>query len=123
MPGQSFRNFFFNFIYLFLAVLGLCSCVWTFSSCSELGSPSSCSTQASPCVGFSVLQSAGSRAGAQWLWHTGSGVPEQVGSSRTRDRTHVLCSGRWILKHWATKVVLRFSNESQNGRETRNDKA
>ena len=27
----------FFFIYLFLAVLGLCCCVWAFSSCSEQG--------------------------------------------------------------------------------------
>ena len=33
-----FFNFFFNkFIYLFLAVLGLCFCAQTFSSCCERG--------------------------------------------------------------------------------------
>ena len=31
-------GFFFNkFIYLFLAVLGLCCCTWAFSSCGEQG--------------------------------------------------------------------------------------
>ena len=29
--------FFFNFICLFLAALGLCCCVWVFSSCIERG--------------------------------------------------------------------------------------
>ena len=32
-----FLNKFIYFIYLFLAVLGLCCCVWTFSSCGERG--------------------------------------------------------------------------------------
>ena len=31
------RLFFFNFIYLFLAVLGLCCCTRAFSSCGEQG--------------------------------------------------------------------------------------
>ena len=30
-------SFFFNFIYLFLAALGLCCCARAFSSCSERG--------------------------------------------------------------------------------------
>ena len=29
--------FFENFIYLFMAVLGLCCCAWTFSSCGVRG--------------------------------------------------------------------------------------
>ena len=31
--------------------------------------------------------------------------PQQVGSSWTRDRTHVLCIGRWILYHWTFREV------------------
>ena len=34
---RSVLFFFFFNIYLFLAVLGLCCCVWAFSSCSERG--------------------------------------------------------------------------------------
>ena len=30
-------SFFFFLIYLFLAALGLCCCVWAFSSCGERG--------------------------------------------------------------------------------------
>ena len=33
----TFPAFFFNFIYLFLDILGLCCCTQTFSSCSEWG--------------------------------------------------------------------------------------
>ena len=29
-----------------------------------------------------------------------------VGSSWTRDRTHVLCISRWISNHWTTREVL-----------------
>ena len=32
-----------------------------------------------------------------------------MGSSRTRDQTHVPCTGRWILNHCATKEVPPFS--------------
>ena len=44
-------------------------------------------------------------------------TPFHVGSSWTRDRTHVPCIGRWILNHWTTRevpslqfFVLKFSN-------------
>ena len=78
---------------------------------------------ASQCTGFSLqwllLCSLGSRAqGLQWLQHMGSVVAfrrlqstdqllwltglaalQHVGSSRTRDQTHVSCIGRQILNH------------------------
>ena len=44
-----------------------------------------------------------SRAQAQQLWCMGLVALRHVGSSQTRDWTHVPCSGRWILYHWATK--------------------
>ena len=40
--------------------------------------------------------------GLQWVWLScGSGLAalRLVGSSWTRDRTHVPCIGRWILTH------------------------
>ena len=30
-------------------------------------------------------------------------APRRVGTCHTRDRTHVLCIGRWILNHWTTR--------------------
>ena len=39
----------------------------------------------------------GSRAQAQQLWRTGLAAPWHVGSSWTRTRTCVPCTGRWIL--------------------------
>ena len=32
-------------------------------------------------------------------------VLQHILSSRTRDRTHVPCVGRWILTHWTTREV------------------
>ena len=52
-----------------------------------------------------VLQRAGSRAQAQWLWRTGFVAPWHVGSSRTRARTRVPCIDRWILNHCTTREV------------------
>ena len=81
--------FFFNFIYLFiylLAALGLCCCAQALSSCSERGLL--CGMRASYCIGFScsgaqalgkqasVVVARGSRAQAQWLWHTGLVAPQ-----------------------------------------------
>ena len=33
--GRFLKNKFIYFIYLFLAALGLCCCMWAFSSCGE----------------------------------------------------------------------------------------
>ena len=73
---------------------------------------SSCSTWALECAGFSScsgwaqwLRLAGSRAWAQKLWHMGLVAQWHVGSSQTRDRTHVPCIGRQILNHCITREV------------------
>ena len=58
---------------------------------------SSCGTQAQQ------LWLAGSRAQAQQLWCTGLAAPRHVGSSQTRARTRVPCTGRRILNHCATE--------------------
>ena len=42
---------------------------------------------------------AGSRARAQYLWHTGLVALWHVGSSRDRDRTRVSCIGKQVLYH------------------------
>ena len=60
----------------------------------------SCGAWALRCVGFSSCSTR-----AQWLWRTGFVAPQHVGSSWTRDRTHVPCIGRRILNHWATREV------------------
>ena len=61
---------------------------------------SSCGAQAAHCVVTSLVEH-----GRQQLWHMGWATSRHVGSSRTRDRTHVPCTGRQILNHWATREV------------------
>ena len=120
----KFLKKFIYFIYLFLAVLGLCCYARAFSSCGEwrllfvamqwllLLRSMGCR-----CVGFSSCSTrarqlwlTGSRAQAQQLWHTGLVAPRHVGSSRTRVRTHVPCIGRQILKHCTTREALEIVN-------------
>ena len=43
------------------------------------------------------------------LQHMGLVTLRHMGSSQTRDRTHVPCIGRPILNHWATKEALSNS--------------
>ena len=125
---------FIYFIYLFLAALGLHCCVRAFYSCGEWGYSSL------RCVGFSLrwllllrstgsrhagfsscgvqaqqLWLTGSRGQAQQLWRTGLVAPQHVGSSQTRDRTHVPCNGRWILNHCATREAPYIHLETQGG--------
>ena len=94
-----------------MATLCLCCCAWTFSSCGKLRAQTShcsgfsyCRAWALGCVGFSNC----SRR-AQWLWYMGVVVQWHVQSSRTRDRTCVLCIGWRILNHWASRGVLELS--------------
>ena len=82
-----------NFIYVFLAVLGLRCCA-DFSLVVEGGA-----VLYLRYTGFSLwwlllLRSMGSSAQAQQLWGMGLVAPQHVGSSRIRDGVHVSCIGR-----------------------------
>ena len=108
-----------------MAVLGLCCCIRTFSSCGERGllfiamcglliavASLVAEHTGSRCAGFSScgtraqqLWLVDSRAQAQQLWHMGLVVPRHVGSSQTRAQTCVPCTGRWILNHCITREV------------------
>ena len=87
--------------YLFLAVLGLCCCARTFSSCFERRLLSSCGVQAFHCGGFSCRRTwalgclgfSSCCAQAQQLWCMGLVAPQHVRSSRISDQTR-------ILLHW-----------------------
>ena len=61
-PEVSFFLSFLKFIYLFLAALGLCCCVWAFSSCIERGATLRCGAWAH-CGGFSCCRT---RALGMW---------------------------------------------------------
>ena len=87
---------FFNFIYLILAVLGLCFCARAFSSCGERG-PLFIAVRGPHYRGLSCRGAQAPDAQAQQLWLTGLVAPRHVGSSQTRARTRVPCIGRQIL--------------------------
>ena len=111
----SFVFFFHNFIYLFWAVLDL---LCRLSPAVGVGAILCCSAWPSHLQWVLLLQSTGSRrmgstgavpgsrAQAQQLWPRALAAPQQVGSSQTRDRTHVSCIGRQMLHHGATRKPL-----------------
>ena len=111
-----FFFFFLIFIYLFIYFLWLC---WVFVSVRGL-SPvvASGGHSSSRCAGLSPsrpLTIAASRCGAQapdaqaqQLWLTGPVAPRHVGSSQTRARTRVPCTGRQTLNHSATREAPQW---------------
>ena len=112
----SYFKFLFTFIFVllfisFYLIIFIFGCAGAsllqglFSSCGNRRLFSSCGAWASHCGGFSRAHR-GSRAQAQWLWHTGLAPPRHVGSFLIRDRSHVSCFGRHILYHWATMEAL-----------------
>ena len=114
----GFFFFFFDnsFIYLLLAGLGLHHFPWTFSRCSRQGLLSRCGVEASHMVASNCGTRALGHAGcsscspqARSLQHMGLVTLRHVGSSQTRDWTHVPCNGRPILNHWATREALSNS--------------
>ena len=105
---NSFKN---NFIYLFIGCAGSSLLLGFFSSCGERDLLSSCGVWASHCPGFSCgtwasvtvacgLSSYGVWALEHWLSSCGCMdlvALRHVGSSWTRDRTHVSYIVRWTL--------------------------
>ena len=81
---ESTQLYFVMLLSLVLAALGLRCCMKPFS-----------------CFGLRALE-----CGLQQLWCSGVVAPPHVGSSQTRDRTHVPCHGRWILIHWTIREAL-----------------
>ena len=137
---QSYRKssvfvLFFSFylvfyLFYFLAVLGLRCCAWAFSSCGERGLlfiavcglliavASLVVEHGLQAHGLQQLQHVGSvvvvhglqGAQAQQLWRMGLVAPWHVGSSQSRDQTHVPCIDRRILNHCTTREVPRKSS-------------
>ena len=131
-PQFSLSVFFFLTNYYFILINETFWLHWAFAAAcglppvAERGLLSTCGARASHCAGFS-LQSTSSRlmdfvgcssraleCGLQLLWHTGLVVWRHMASSRTRDRTQVPCTGKWILDNWATRKVciLGFQPDS-----------
>ena len=61
-----------------------------------------------PCLENPMDRAASSLWWAQYLWCMDLVTPWHVGSSWTRDRTHVPCTGRRILNHWTNREVQHF---------------
>ena len=80
-------------------MLGLHCCIQAFPSCREQGHLLF-QSMGSRYVGFSSWGSWALQCGLSR--HMGLVAPWRVGSSQTRDRTHVPCIGRQILNHWTT---------------------
>jgi len=72
--------------------------LWCFSCCGE---------QALGTWSFASHRLTGPRAWAQEMWRIGLFAPWHRESSRARNRTRVLCSGRQILIQCATREVHR----------------
>ena len=101
--------------FLFFGCVGSSFCTWAFSSCSEWGLLFNAMhgllmwwllllrSMGSTCTDFSSCS-----MWAQQLWHTGLVAPQHVGSSQTRDRTHVPCIDRQILNCCTTREVLQI---------------
>ena len=96
---------FIYFIYLFLAALGLHCCTQAFSGCCERGLLR-CGAWASHCSGFSCCRARALAHGLQQLCRVGLVAQQHVGSSHTRDQTHVPCIGRRILFFNFFKIYL-----------------
>ena len=98
-----FYFYFYFFYFLFMAVLGLHFCPRAFSSCDKWG-PLFITVRGPLTIAASLV--AEHRLQTRRLsnfWLTGPAAPRHVGSSQTRARTRVLCIGRQILNHCATR--------------------
>ena len=71
-----------------------------------MGAALHCSVQASHCAGISCCGAWALVRGLLQVWCSGLVSLQHVGSSQTRDGTHVPCAGGWILAHCATSEVL-----------------
>ena len=97
----SFNKFIYLFIYLWLC--------WVFVSVRGLslavasGATLHRGARASHYRGLSCCGAQAPDAQAQQLWLTGQVAPRHVGSSQTRARTRVPCTGRQTLNHCTTR--------------------
>ena len=107
--GQKVFFFFFKFylfIYLFLAVLDPRFCARAFPSCGKWG-PLFIAVRGPLIIAASRCGAQTPDAQAQQLWLTGPVAPRHVGSSQTRARTRVPCTGRQTLNHCATREAQK----------------
>ena len=110
-----FKNFFFflKLIYLFI-YLFIFGCVGSSFLCEgflqprQAGATPHCTARASHHRGPSRCGAQAPDAQAQQLWPTGPVAPRHVGSSQTRARTRVPCTGRQTPNNCATREALHI---------------
>ena len=106
-----FLIFIYLFIYLFIHPF-IHGCVGSSFLCEgppqlrQAGATLHRGAQASHHRGLSRRGAQAPDAQAQQLWLTGPVAPRHVGSSQTRARTRVPCTGRRTLNHCATREAL-----------------
>ena len=99
-----FLKNFYLFIYLFVfGCVGSQFLCESFLQLWQAGATLQRGARASHYRGLSCCRAQAPVAQAQQLWLTGLVAPWHVGSSQTRARTRVPCTGRQILNHCATR--------------------
>ena len=93
---------------MFLAVLGLRCCV-DFSLAGARRGLLCCAAGASHWGDFPCCRARALGTKVQWLWRVGSLAPQQAGSARTRNGTHVSCIDRRIPICWMPRGILCVS--------------
>ena len=95
---SCFSGFVYSFISWLRWVLLLCA---GFSSCGVR-----LLTAAASLVPTG-LRAGGHRGCGSWALEHGLIASRCMGSSRIWDRTHLPCTGRWVLNHWTAREALR----------------
>ena len=114
-PGKSLNSFFFFLSLIFKFIYG---CVGSsflregFLQLRQVGSTPHRGARASHYRGLSCCGAQAPDAQAQQLWLTGLVAPRHVGSSQTRARTRVPCTGRQTLNHCATREAPIFNSSN-----------
>ena len=109
MQGQGLNHWTsVSFFFFFFAALCLHCCTWAFSSCSKLGPLSGCCAGPSHCCDFSCCRV----QAPDWL----ASVIAACGLSCSAacvifldQGSNCPCTGRWILNHWTTEVLNKYS--------------
>ena len=94
-----------HFIFVYFWLCWVFVAAWAFSSCGEQG-PRSLQWADFSLQWLFLLWSTGCRLMASIVVVHGLSSSTPVGSSGTRNQTHVSCIGRWSLNHWTTREVL-----------------
>ena len=96
----------FTYLFLFLAVLGLCCCVWAFSSCSQRGLLFIVLPRLLTVVASHGVEHGLKITGWVVVVH-GFSCNMACGVFPIRDWTYIFSIGRCILNHWTTREVCR----------------